>query len=178
MVTQVALHETVRPHGQTTGFGQQGFGHALVDQRQHQNHQCAEKRQDPEPGMNNKNHEKEERRPGGIEKRQWGLAGQELPDIVDRLNEVDIAGPPGSLYGYQNVTFSMWDPIARRATGTPYPVLVDQMIFKPLGMMDASVGEIRDTSDLNMASPHVRGRGGFIALKPHQGFYHIYQFLN
>ena len=100
-------------------------------------------------------------------------AGQELPDIVDRLNEVDIAGPPGSIYGYQNVTFSMWDPIARRATGTPYPVLVDEMIFKPLGMMDASVGEIRDTSDLNMASPHVRGRGGFIALEPHQGYYNV-----
>lgn len=100
-------------------------------------------------------------------------AGKELSDIVDRLNEVDISGPPGSLYGYQNVTFSMWDPIARRATGTPYPILVDEMIFKPLGMRDASVGEIRDTTDLNMASPHVLGRGGFIALKPHRGYYNV-----
>ena len=100
-------------------------------------------------------------------------AGEELPDIVDRFNEVDISGPPGTLYGYQNVTFSMWDPIARRATGTPYPVLVDQMIFKPLGMKDASVGEIADTSNLNMASPHVQGRGGFIALKPHHGYYNV-----
>lgn len=100
-------------------------------------------------------------------------AGQDLPDIVDRLDEVNISGPPGSLYGYQNVTFSMLDPIARRVTGTPYQVLVDQMIFKPLGMKDASVGEITDTFNLNMASPHVRGRGGFIALKPHHGYYNV-----
>lgn len=100
-------------------------------------------------------------------------AGIELPEIVDRLNEVAISGPPGTLYGYQNVTFSMWDPIARRATGTPYQVLVDAMIFKPLGMMDASVGEVDRTPDLNMAAPHVRGRDGYVALNPHQGYYNV-----
>ena len=100
-------------------------------------------------------------------------ADEELPDIVARLDEVNISGPPGAIYGYQNVMFSIWDPIARRATGTPYQVLVDEMIFKPLGMKDASVGLILDTSNLNMAFPHVRGRNGFIALKPHEGYYNV-----
>ena len=100
-------------------------------------------------------------------------ADEELPDIIAQLNEVDISGAPGTVYGYQNVMFSMWDPIARRATGTPYQVLMDEMIFKPLGMKDASVGMIMDTSHLNMAYPHVRGRGGYIALKPHQGYYNV-----
>ena len=67
----------------------------------------------------------------------------------------------------------MWDPIVRRATGTPYQVLVDEMIFKPLGMNDASVGNVGDRVDLNMAYPHVKGRGGYIALKPHQGYYNV-----
>jgi len=100
-------------------------------------------------------------------------AGEDLPDIVDRLDEVDLSGAPGTLYGYQNVTFSMWDPIVRRATGSPYQVLVDEMIFKPLGMTDASVGNVEDRADLNMASPHVKGRGGYIALKPHEGYYNV-----
>ncbi len=100
-------------------------------------------------------------------------ADEELPDIISHLNEVDIVGPPGTIYGYQNVMFSMWDPIVRRATGTPYQVLVDEMIFEPLGMKDASVGMILDTTNLNMAYPHVRGRDGYIALKPHQGYYNV-----
>lgn len=100
-------------------------------------------------------------------------ANQELPEIISRLDEVNISGPPGSVYGYQNVMFSIWDPIARRITGSPYEVLVDEMIFKPLGMKDASVGRIVDTTNLNMAFPHVRGRNGYIALKPHQGYYNV-----
>ncbi len=100
-------------------------------------------------------------------------AGESLPHIVDRLHEVAISGPPGTLYGYQNVTFSMLDPIVRRVTGTPYQVLMNEMIFKPLQMNDASVGPVAKTPDLNMASPHVRGRDGYIALNPHEGYYNV-----
>ncbi|MEN8158230.1 MAG: serine hydrolase domain-containing protein [Bacteroidota bacterium] len=100
-------------------------------------------------------------------------AGQELPQIVERLDEVNISGPPGTLYGYQNVTFSMWDPISRRATGVPYQVLLEEMIFNPLGMEDASAGSLEQTSGLNMACPHVRGKRGYIALNPHEGYYNV-----
>lgn len=100
-------------------------------------------------------------------------AGEELNHIVDRLHEVNISGPPGALYGYQNVTFSMWDPIARRATGTPYQVLLEEMIFKPLGMKDASVGPVEKSPGLNMAFPHLLGREGYIALDPHRGYYNV-----
>ena len=100
-------------------------------------------------------------------------ADQQLPEIISRLDEVSISAPPGEVYAYQNVMFSLWDPIVRRATGTPYEILVDEMIFKPLGMKDASVGRIIDTSNLNMAFPHVMGRDGYIALEPHEGYYNV-----
>lgn len=100
-------------------------------------------------------------------------AGEDLPHIISRLEEVDISGPPGSLYGYQNVCFSMLDPIARRASGTPYEVLMDQLLFKPLGMADASVGPVSQARAENMACPHVRTRGGYAALSPHTGYYNV-----
>jgi beta-lactamase class C len=100
-------------------------------------------------------------------------AGEELSQIVSRLPEVDIAAPPGVLYGYQNVTFSMWDPISRRATGIPYQVLLQEMIFKPLGMNDASVGPVPLGPGVKMAFPHVRGSSGYIPLDPHQGYYNV-----
>jgi beta-lactamase class C len=98
--------------------------------------------------------------------------GVDLGQIVSRLREVDISAPPGALYGYQNVTFSMLDPITRRATGTPYQVLLEEMIFKPLGMNNASAGQVPLRPGLNMASPHVRGGEGFIPLDPQSGCYY------
>ncbi len=100
-------------------------------------------------------------------------AGEDLHHIVGRLNEVNISAPPGELYGYQNVTFSMFDPIARRASGVPYEVLLEQMLFRPLGMDDASVGRIPEGPDRNVASPHVRVKTGYIPLGSHNGYYNV-----
>jgi len=100
-------------------------------------------------------------------------ADQELYTIVDRLDEVNISAPPGELYGYQNVLFSMLDPIAKKATGSPYQVLLQQKIFKPLGMTDASAGPVDIKRNPNMAYPHVRTKKGYHALNPHEGYYNV-----
>lgn len=99
-------------------------------------------------------------------------ADQELPDIIERLDEVDISAPPGQLYGYQNVLFSMLDPIARRSTGVPYEVLMEEKIFKPLGMEDASAGPVEEENP-NLAYPHVKTRNGYVSLNPHEGYYNV-----
>jgi len=100
-------------------------------------------------------------------------ADQELPDIIERLVEVDISAPPGELYGYQNVMFSMLDPIARRTTGVPYQLLLEEKIFKPLGMEDASAGPVDMDLNSNLAFPHVKTRSGYVSLNPHQGYYNV-----
>lgn len=100
-------------------------------------------------------------------------ADQELPVIIDRLHEVDISAPPGELYGYQNVVFSMLDPISRRATGVPFQVLMQEKIFNPLGMTDASVGPVDQSRETNMAYPHVKTGRGYVALNPHEGYYNV-----
>ena len=100
-------------------------------------------------------------------------AHKELYDIADRLYEVDISAPPGELYGYQNVLFSLLDPIARRATGVPYQVLLEEKIFRPLGMEDASAGPVDLNKNPNLAYPHVRTRSGYAPLNPHNGYYNV-----
>ena len=100
-------------------------------------------------------------------------ADQKLNEIIERLDEVDISAPPGELYGYQNVLFSMLDPIARRTTGVPYQVLLDNKIFKPLGMSDASAGPVDLDKNPNFAFPHVKTRGGYVSLNPHEGYYNV-----
>jgi beta-lactamase class C len=100
-------------------------------------------------------------------------ANMELPAIVQRLDEVEISAPPGELYGYQNVMFSMLDPIVRRATGIPYQVLLKEKIFNPLGMNDASAGPVDLSINSNMAYPHVRTSRGYVALDPQRGYYNV-----
>jgi len=100
-------------------------------------------------------------------------ANQELHTIIEHLNEVDISAPPGELYGYQNVMFSMFDPIARRSTGIPYEVLLEEKIFMPLGMTDASAGPVDLESNPNMAFPHVKIARGYAVLHPHSGYYNV-----
>lgn len=99
-------------------------------------------------------------------------ADQELAAIIERLDEVDISAPPGKLYGYQNVMFSMLDPIARRTTGVPYQILLEEKIFKPLGMEDASAGPVSDENP-NLAYPHVKTGRGYVSLNPHEGYYNV-----
>lgn len=100
-------------------------------------------------------------------------ADQKLNDIIARLDEVNVSAPPGELYGYQNVLFSILDPIARRTTGVPYQVLLDEKIFKPLGMKDASAGPMDLDKNPNLAYPHVKTRAGYVSLNPHEGYYNV-----
>jgi beta-lactamase class C len=100
-------------------------------------------------------------------------ADQDLFTIVDRLDEVDISAPPGELYGYQNVLFSMLDPIAKKATGSPYQVLLEQRIFNPLGMNNASAGPVDMDLYPNMALPHVNTGKEYVALRSHNGYYNV-----
>lgn len=97
----------------------------------------------------------------------------DLASIIERLDEVDISAPPGELYGYQNVVFSMLAPIAEQVTGKPYPHLLEEKIFTPLGMKDASAGKIDLGHPYNVAFPHVRGRKGYIPLDLHDGYYNV-----
>jgi len=100
-------------------------------------------------------------------------ADQDLPTIIERLDEVDISAPPGELYGYQNVMFSMLDPIVRKTTGIPYQELLQERIFNPLGMTDASAGPVDMDRNPNLAYPHVRTKNGYAALHPHEGYYNV-----
>lgn len=100
-------------------------------------------------------------------------ADVDLASIIERLDEVDISAPPGELYGYQNVVFSMLAPIAEQVTGRTYARLLEEKIFNPLGMRNASAGRIDLSHPYNVAFPHVRGRNGYIPLDLHDGYYNV-----
>jgi beta-lactamase class C len=100
-------------------------------------------------------------------------AGQSVGEILPRLVEVDISAPPGQLYGYQNVMFSLVDTISALAARKTYPELMEHHIFKPLGMENSSSGYKSLIWNPNVAFPHVRSKGGFHPLPLHTGYYNL-----
>jgi beta-lactamase class C len=84
------------------------------------------------------------------------LVEQKVPlnQIMNQLYMVNTSSNPGQLYGYQNVMFSLFDPIVEGKTGKNYGDVLKEKLFVPFGMNDASTGFESFRNDENKALPH------------------------
>jgi beta-lactamase class C len=84
------------------------------------------------------------------------LVEQKVPlnQIMNQLYLVNTSSKPGELYGYQNVMFSLFDPIVAGKTGKSYGEILKEKLFDPFGMKDASTGFESFRNDDNKALPH------------------------
>lgn len=95
-----------------------------------------------------------------------------LKKIIERLDEVDITAPPGQLYGYQNVLYSIYDPITESKTHKPFNSLIKEKVFLPFGMVDASTGFEAFKDNKNKAYPHYnRGNNRFAPMRLNDRYY-------
>lgn len=95
-----------------------------------------------------------------------------LEKIIARLNEVDITAPPGELYGYQNVLYSVYDPIAQAITQKSFDQLLKEKVFTPFGMNDASTGFDTFKNNKNKAFPHYnRGHNNYAPMRLNDRYY-------
>lgn len=85
--------------------------------------------------------------------------GVAVASIEKRLRTVKPICSPGSCYSYQNVTFDLIVDVIERIEGQPYSQIVSDRLFKPLGMMHASLGRAALQADEDWARPHRRRRG-------------------
>lgn len=98
-------------------------------------------------------------------------ADQTPAQILPRLKELSPVCPLGRCYSYQNVFFGLLGNALERATGLSYADLLQQRVFKPLGMQTASVGLAPLLASRNKAMPHERGGKGWRVVKPKANFY-------
>ncbi len=84
------------------------------------------------------------------------LVEQKVPlnQIMNQLYMVNTSSNPGQLYGYQNVMFSLLDPIIEGKTGKHYGDVLKEKLFVPFGMNDASTGFESFSNNNNKALPH------------------------
>jgi beta-lactamase class C len=94
-----------------------------------------------------------------------------LHQIYDRLKLVNISAAPGKIYGYQNVMFSLVDTVLAVKTSKSYGQLLQEKLFEPLGMNDASTDFESFKNNPNKAYPH-RGANGVYRTLPFNDRYY------
>jgi len=80
---------------------------------------------------------------------------------------------PGECYGYQNVVFSIIGDVVEESTGGSYEQFIYEQIFKPLGMITASVGMEAYLEDDESTEPHRRSRGAWRTTTTNPAYYSV-----
>src|SRR5690606_31738861 len=83
--------------------------------------------------------------------------GMDLKSMLAHLKDVNN-GPVGQLYSYQNVAFSIIGEVIEAATGKPYETMLEEKIFRPLEMREASASYEGIMYNPNVARPHLLRR--------------------
>ena len=91
--------------------------------------------------------------------------------ILPQFQKIDPLCDPGQCYGYQNVLFSLIEPIISQTTSSDYASLLKKNIFEPLHLPTASVGLEAYLLNENRASPHIRARGSWHSRNVNQSYY-------
>lgn len=99
--------------------------------------------------------------------------GQPVDAIIPRFAELSSVCQPGTCYTYQNVAFSLIEPVLESAGRTRYEQLVKEMIFHPLGMDNASVGYEAWQTTANRAEPHVKRMNRWNTVEVNPNYYRV-----
>ena len=86
-------------------------------------------------------------------------AGVAYDKIQEKFHEIPSVCEPGRCYGYQNVVFSLVADVIENSLNTGYDAFVEENIFAPLGMANASMGLDGYLNNPNASAPHQFGRG-------------------
>lgn len=99
--------------------------------------------------------------------------GIALKQMVAELQNVNLIAKPGEIYSYQNVAYSIIAEVIRLATGKPYETLMEEKIFGPLNMTDASLTYQAIMQNANVAKPHLRWRKGWRTTSISDTYYNV-----
>ncbi|MEJ2402053.1 MAG: serine hydrolase [Xanthomonadales bacterium] len=99
--------------------------------------------------------------------------GLPMERIVPKLSTLGYICEPGDCYSYQNIVFSLIEPVMEQSTQRGYAALMNEKIFAPLDMRNASVGLAPLVDDPNHARPHVKSRGQWRTVKVQPNYYRV-----
>ncbi|HEX8061405.1 MAG TPA: serine hydrolase domain-containing protein [Cyclobacteriaceae bacterium] len=99
--------------------------------------------------------------------------GADFDPLVYHLRDLNLTGPPGKTYSYQNVAYSVIGKVIESATGKPYEVVMKEKVFGPLHMDQASLSFNGIMSNDDKARPHVHTLRGWRPTSINETYYNV-----
>ena len=100
-------------------------------------------------------------------------ANQTIDKILPQFSQLEPLCAPGQCYGYQNVAFSLIQQVLEQSSGKDYQSLMQEEIFIPLQMSDASLGREAFINSANHATGHLKLKRGWHPKPPTQAYYNF-----
>lgn len=100
-------------------------------------------------------------------------AGLSYPALLTKTQRLGAACPIGRCFGYQNILYSTIGDVLSRQLKHSYADLLENRLFQPLGMKDASASRWSMLNNRNIATPHVKGGGGWVPKAITQPYYNV-----
>lgn len=100
-------------------------------------------------------------------------AGVSYPALLTKTQRLGAACPIGRCFGYQNILYSTIGDVLSRQLKHSYADLLENRLFRPLGMQDASASRWSMLNNRNIATPHVKGGGGWVPKAITQPYYNV-----
>jgi beta-lactamase class C len=99
--------------------------------------------------------------------------GLPLDTLLVHLSEIPLATKPGRVYSYQNVAYSLIEPVIEKVTHQTYDKALQNLVFKPLGMQQASADYMSLLACGNLAQPHVFKNGKLTTTIINETYYNV-----
>ena len=100
-------------------------------------------------------------------------AGVSYENIKPKFKQIPTVCSPGDCYGYQNVVFSLTADVVEASTGASYGEYLEQEIFKPLGMLGASLGIEPYKNNPESTKPHRYSKGRWRTTSTNEAYYSV-----
>lgn len=94
-----------------------------------------------------------------------------LIDIAQQLQSVENLQPIGQIFSYQNAVFALSGTYYEAVTNKDMPTLLEEKLFEPLGMENASASYEAMVNTENIAYPHKGGNGNWWSQKISEKYY-------
>lgn len=99
--------------------------------------------------------------------------GLPLDTLLSYLSQIPLATKPGQVYSYQNVAYSLIEPIVEKITHQTYEQALQNLVFNPLGMKQASADYLSLLASGNLAQPHVYQKGKLSTTIINETYYNV-----
>jgi beta-lactamase class C len=99
--------------------------------------------------------------------------GLDMERITKQFSKLSYLCEPGECYSYQNSVFSLIEPVIEKTTERSYAELMNEKIFQPLDMRNASVGYKPFVENPGHAKPHVKSRGRWRTVSVKPNYYRV-----